>query len=134
MVCFGFTCKQKEKSVVSEIKSCEETIIEQDSIFGIIRNHASEENSLSKSISNYLAALKSLDYSNCSEQFYNAFYSHIAAWDSLTKVTDNYPDLRGELHDLFKDIEQTKDSTAFTAYLNAIWSTWSDVESQIKTQ
>ena len=134
-ICFTIIgCKSNTNEAQVKTKSCEEQIIEKDSVFGIIRNHAAEEKSMSVSIENYVAGLKSLDYSNCQESFYNAFYRHIEAWEAMIQVTDSYPDLRGEMHDVFKLLEQTKDSAKFSLALNKIWSTWSDVESQIKNE
>ena len=46
----------------------------------------------------------------------------------MTMVTDQYPNLRGEMHDLFDIIEKGKDSGAFKTHLKAIWDTWENVE------
>ena len=53
---------------------------------------------------------------------------HMNAWINITEVTDNYPDLRGEMHDIFDIIENGPDSTAFKFLLTEIWTTWEQVE------
>jgi len=108
--------------------TCMETIMEQDSILGEIRNHASEQMSLSASISNYVTSINQLDFQKCPEAFKSAFQEHAQAWSDMTSVTDNYPDLRGELHDLFDKLEKSEDAVAFKKHLENIWATWRDIE------
>jgi len=108
--------------------NCVKQIFEQDSIFGDIRNHASEKISLSEAINNYSKNLKSLDYSHCPEEFESAFHKHIDAWLDFIKVSDKYPLLRGELHDIFAIIEKSEDSTEFKSRLNQILETWKLIE------
>lgn len=108
--------------------NCVEYIFEQDSIFGDIRNHASEKISLSEAINNYSKNLKSLDYSHCPEEFESAFNKHADAWLDFRKVSDKYPLLRGELHDIFEIIEKSEDSTEFKSRLNQILETWKLIE------
>jgi hypothetical protein len=69
-----------------------------------------------------------LDYSYCPEEFELAFHKHIDAWLDFRKVSDKYPLLRGELHDIFSIIEKSKDSTEFKSRLNQILETWKIVE------
>ncbi|NNL16138.1 MAG: hypothetical protein HKO81_05810 [Flavobacteriaceae bacterium] len=107
---------------------CIERIFEKDSVLGEIRNHASEKVSLSQSIINYTKELESLDYSNCPEKFVSSFHEHIEAWKMVTKVTDDYPSLRGELHDIFSELEKSKDSTQFKSLVKQVWDTWNLVE------
>ncbi|MCA0153757.1 hypothetical protein [Winogradskyella vincentii] len=108
--------------------NCVKYIFEKDSIFGNIRNHASEKASLSDAINNYAKNLKSLDFSNCPEDFELAFHKHIEAWLDFRKVSDKYPSLRGELHDIFSTIEKSRDSIEFKSRLNDILETWHSVE------
>lgn len=108
--------------------NCVKRIFEKDSIFGDIRNHASERISLSEAINNYSKNIKSLDYSHCPEEFESAFNKHIDAWLDFRKVSDKHPLLRGELHDIFAIIEKSEDSTEFKSKLNQILETWKMVE------
>jgi hypothetical protein len=50
------------------------------------------------------------------------------AWKMVTKVTDKYPLLRGELHDIFAELEKSKDSTEFNDLVKQVWNTWKKVE------
>ncbi len=130
MGCNG--ANKKEHSAASNMKqknvNCVKHIFEKDSIFGDIRNHASEKASLSDAINNYAKNLKSLDFSNCPEDFELAFHKHIDAWLDFRNLSDKYPSLRGELHDIFSTIEKSKDSIEFKSRLNEIFETWNVVE------
>ena len=112
--------------------SCIEKIIAADSQLGKIRNHACEKQSLSLTISEYIAALKKLDYSGCPEAFVKAFNRHQQAWLDMIPVTDKYPELRGEMHDLFDIIERASDAETFKIRLKGIWDTWAEVEAAMK--
>jgi hypothetical protein len=109
-------------------RNCFKKVFEKDSIFGNIRNHASETMPISKAITNYSVNLKSLDYSHCPEEFESAFQKHIEAWLNFREVSDKYPSLRGELHDIFSIIEKGKDSTEFRSRLKQILETWKMVK------
>lgn len=111
---------------------CMDRVIKIDDSLGKKRNNDCKTSSLSATIVNYTNGMKNIDFSGCPEDFKTAFRSHISAWDSMMKVTDNHDGLRGEMHDLFDTIERTKDSLHFKTYLDAIWATWANVEEAIK--
>ena len=50
------------------------------------------------------------------------------AWDEMQKFTKRYPDMRGEMHVLFDEIEKGKDKHTFKPILKEIWDTWAEVE------
>ncbi len=132
-------CKgNEEKPNTSDLKietdktNCVNEIFKRDSLFGEIRNHSSEKISLSKTITIYSKNLKSLDYSNCPEEFKLAFHKHNEAWLDFRKVSNKYPLLRGELHDIFTKIEKSEDSTEFKSCLKQILETWKLVEESSK--
>ncbi|MBT8296384.1 MAG: hypothetical protein KJO51_08200 [Gramella sp.] len=107
---------------------CVQRILARDSILGEVRNHATETTSVSKTVLDYTRELDSLDYSNCPEEFKKAFHEHINAWLNVRSVTDKYPHLRGEMHDVFNEIEKTSDSVRFKQLVGKIWETWARVE------
>lgn len=128
-------CKGPEKKdnnsgikITAEGKKCMEQILQKDSILGEIRNHASENISLSETISNYTVELRSLDYKYCSEEFKSAFNDHIEAWLDIRKVSDKYHSLRGELHEIFAQLEKSEDSIEFKLLVKHVWDTWTIVE------
>ena len=124
-----FACKQKDtKESEGHSKACIDSIFKKDDALGAIRNHDSEVMSLSETINRYTAELNKLDFTNCPNAFTTAFNDHIQAWDEMRVVTDQYPDLRGEMHDLFDRIEKGKDSVQFKLRLKAIWDTWEPIE------
>ncbi len=107
---------------------CVKRILKKDSILGKVRNEASKTITVSETINNYATDLKSLDYTHCPEEFKRAFDEHVEAWLAITAVTDRYPLMRGELHDLFTQLEESEDSTEFKSYVKKIWDTWEKVE------
>lgn len=109
-------------------KSCIEKIIAQDEVIGKTRNHACETISLSETIHQYVKGMDSFDYSDCPTDFKEAFEKHKEAWIAMIQVTDNYPDLRGEMHDLFDELEKGADAELFKSLLKNIWDTWGEVE------
>ncbi|NNC69658.1 MAG: hypothetical protein HKN90_02430 [Flavobacteriaceae bacterium] len=115
-------------------QECVDHIFKKDDSLGTVRNHTSEEISLSETIKRYTAALNHLDFSNCPDEFSAAFNEHIVAWNQMKDVTDRYSDLRGEMHDLFDVIDKSKDSSEFRAHLKAIWDTWEPIEKARNTQ
>ncbi|WGD35174.1 hypothetical protein [Olleya sp. YS] len=117
-----------QKSDVLKQTACIDTILKQDDSLGRIRNDASKEHSLSNTILSYTDALNALDYSNCPESFSSAFKGHIDAWNNMMLITNKYPTLRGEMHDVFDSIKTTKDSVAFKIFLKDIWDTWDTIE------
>nr|WP_321235306.1 hypothetical protein [uncultured Psychroserpens sp.] len=132
--CKDTKVKQNNTDATLEIKrtNCVEQIFAKDSVLGSIRNHASEKIPLSKALNNYTKALKSLDYTNCPETFTSAFHEHIEAWEKVAKISNQHPSLRGELHDIFAELEKGKDSTEFKSLVKQVWDTWGKVEESIK--
>lgn len=110
-----------------EYKTCIEYILAADDSLGKMRNHACEEFSLSKTIEDYTASLRALDWNACPIEFTSSFEAHIKAWENMTPVTNNYDSLRGEMHDLFDIIAVSSDSTLFNERLDHIWSTWDSI-------
>lgn len=110
------------------ISQCVKEVFAQDDSLGSVRNHACETIPLSQTIVNYTSALKKLDFQHCPEEFEKAFKAHWIAWENMISVVDKYPDMRGEMHDLFDQIELSPDSSSFKLSLKAIWDTWAVVE------
>jgi len=127
-------CKSDNKTCVTDTNTeleCIAQIIAQDERLGAIRNHASIQLSLSLAIDQYTAALKELDYTQCPEGFSIALTRHVQAWEDMKSVTDQFPELRGEMHALFDSIAESDRKTKFDVKLKMIWDTWAEVESEI---
>ena len=111
---------------------CINHVIAVDDSLGKIRNRECENLSLSRTILNYTKAMQQIETKDCPPAFSKAYSSHRDAWNAMLPITDNYPDLRGEMHVLFKQLEQSKDSVAFKKFQSAIWTTWAEVEVFLK--
>ena len=120
------------ESAANVEKSCMEKIIEEDNTLGTTRNHACEKTTLAETIVNYANALEQLDYGDCPKAFSQAFARHIQAWRDMIPLVEKYPDMRGEMHDLFDEIEKGKDAETFKPLLKAIWDTWAEIEDAMK--
>jgi len=128
----GLGCATKRASSKISEKSCIDNVIAKDSALGSIRNHNCETKSLSETIKIYTSEIDKIDFKDCPENFRLAFNDHKNAWTAMLEVTDKHSDLRGEMHDLFKVIEQGEDRLRFKELLDAVWATWGDVENSMK--
>jgi hypothetical protein len=122
------TKEQPETKGLAAEQQCIQQVIALDDSLGTIRNHNCETISLSETIDQYAAAVEKINYKDCPEDFAKAFVKHREAWMAMKTVTDKYPNLRGEMHTLFDQIEKGKDSTLFKPLLKDIWDTWAEVE------
>lgn len=120
-----------QSKLKSDGKNCFQQAFAVDEHLGKIRNHACEKASLSKAIKDYASGLKEIDYTDCGESFAMAFEKHRQAWLAALPVTDKYPDLRGEMHNLFSQLEAGEDGESFKLIVKSIWSTWNDIEQSI---
>lgn len=109
-------------------QTCMEKVIAEDSHYGDIRNHDCETVSLSEAISNYVAAIDNYNFQDCPAAFRKAFKKHQKSWSDILEVTRHYPELRGEMHDLFKILETGAHAEAHKALVANIFSTWAEVE------
>ncbi len=106
---------------------CIDEVISQDSYLGKMRNRASETISLSDAIYQYTGAISNLDFQDCPGDFVKAFKRHVSAWSDLLVVTDEYPTMRGEMHELFDRLQAGKHSKIFNPLLASVWDTWEEV-------
>lgn len=121
------------KNISADAKNeCIAGIMAVDDSLGKIRNHACERISMSQTITQYADAMEKFDFRNCPVEYAIAYEKHRKAWIDILAVTDKYPDLRGEMHVLFKQLEQSKDSDEFKPLLKSVWDTWAEVETAMK--
>ena len=133
----GFSCQGSHKSAVGNAgsdKTCIEKAIAKDAALGKVRNHACEAISLSETIDDYVEGLKAIDFQHCPKDFALAFKAHWEAWEKMGTFVEKYPDMRGEMHDLFDEIEQGEDAGTFKPLLAAIWDTWGEIEESMKEE
>jgi len=132
VVLVTFHCTNKKpnpkNSTPGDEKNCIEHVIAIDDSIGGLRNHNCEKISLSETIKIYTDGIENISFDYCPRNFSKAFEAHKKAWVAMMEVTDKYPDLRGEMHDLFKILEEGEDKDSFKPLLDKIWSTWADVE------
>lgn len=118
-----------EKNQVSITdKQCINKVIAADDSLGKIRNLECKKHALSQTITSYTLAMRKIQKQDCPKEFSKAFDLHIQSWDNILVVTDKYPSIRGEMHDLFKQLEKSKDSIEFKKLQAEIWKTWVEVE------
>lgn len=122
----------KNDATTHSPKACMEKVIALDDSLGRARNHACEAISLSETIRQYADGMEKISYQDCPEAFSLAFQKHREAWLALIPITDQHSELRGEMHDLFKQIESGVDSAQFKPLVKAVWDTWAEVEAAMK--
>lgn len=132
LACKNTEENKKEIPAAEELYSsendCMDRIIEKDAALGKARNEATTTLPTSEAIDIYVDGMEALDFRKCPGPFIAAFEDHIEAWASIKEITDKYPDLRGEMHDVFDQLERTEDGDRFKFLLADIWSTWEKVE------
>lgn len=125
--------EQLEKSNFSpKEKTCINKVIAQDDALGKIRNHSCETISLSETIRNYTNGIEKINFEDCPKGFTKAFKEHKNAWIEILVITNKYPNLRGEMHQLFDELGKGEDKESFKPLLDAIWTTWAKVEKSMK--
>jgi len=107
---------------------CIKYVIAVDDSLSALRNTDCEDISISESIYRYTTAIGSVSFNDCPDNFVRAYKRHQQAWLEMLRVTDKYPDLRGEMHQLFDTIQAGNDSTEFKQRLNLVWSTWDEIK------
>ncbi|MGH2667444.1 hypothetical protein [Flavobacterium sp.] len=133
-VCFLSSCDrsiqrfQQQNQISEAERACVDKVIAIDDSIGKIRNKECQKLSLSQTISNYTDKMKKISTEGCPKEFSKSFNQHIDSWKNLLEVTDKYPEMRGEMHDLFKELEKSKDSAVFKKLKNVVWETWDLVE------
>lgn len=125
---------QNERAIIDRAKSCIESVIAKDDSLGAVRNHACEKIPLAATIAQYADGMEKLDFSACPEDFKLAFSNHIAAWRNMIPIVEKHPGLRGEMHDLFEELENGEDAETFKPLMKAIWDTWGAVELAMKEE
>lgn len=114
-------------------QSCIERIIALDDKLSAIRNQGTKEQSISKTIKEYLAAMEQVDYSGCPPTLEPAIQQHLDVWKNIIPVTDKYDDRRGEMAPLFKELENSADGARVKAFVQRSYDTWMKV-SQIVSE
>lgn len=69
-----------------------------------------------------------MDYNGCPPGFTQAMRTHADAWSKLPSITDQFPDKRGEMHDLFSILKAGPEGEAFSLLEDEVWATWEEVE------
>ena len=123
----AFAC-QSDRSV--EASACIERVLAVDDSLGGIRNDATNNIPMGHVVRVYVRDLERIDFTDCPEKFTANFNEHIEAWKQIVPILDKHDDLRGEMHDLFDQLEKNEDAALFRERLAAIWSTWDKVEKE----
>jgi len=121
-----------EAGVAPDFFDCMARAIALDDSLGIVRNHACKAISLSETIRQYAEGIGQITRMGCPTAFTEGFQKHREAWLALVSVTDQYPDLRGEMHTLFKQLEAGSHAGQFKPLVKAVWDTWGEIEAAME--
>lgn len=108
-------------------------VIEQDSRLGKLRNHFSEDAPVARAVEEYVAGLDALDLEHCPPDFVRALHRHRDAWHGSIAFFEEFPNLRGEIHDVFEMIRARDHSSRarLEAVEAEILSTWVAVQNSM---
>lgn len=124
-----YACSARKNDFFTAKEShCIRRVIKADQKLGLVRNKQSLTLSLSQTIADYTDGMKTISAKNCPSTFAKAYDSHRQAWLEMLPITDKYPKMRGEMHVLFRQLEQSEDADDFKKKLSKIWATWAEVE------
>ncbi len=130
---FTFACKTaRPAGYASSPADCIQRVIALDDSLGRARNYACEKISMAETIRNYADGMRKADFRHCPSEFSAAFERHRQAWLNMVPLVEKYPDMRGEMHLLFNQLELGKDAATFNPLLKDIWDTWAQVEAAKK--
>jgi len=108
-------------------QNCLTRIIALDKEQSTARNQATEKQSLSQTIEEYRAAMEKIDYTGCPAELEPAVQRHLEVWKNITEVTDKYPNRRGEMSALFKELEKGADGAQIKVFIQRSYDTWMEV-------
>ena len=123
----GCASRPKNEDPPPEI-GCMASVIKADERLALARNAAPREMPIGDAVRAYLEAFESLDMSECPPPFREAIRRHLGAWRETLPWLDAYPELRGELHEVFDVIGRDERNAEFRAAVGQIIQTWSQVE------
>ena len=119
-----------EESGQSEHHAAMRAILAADTAISGQRDKDPRAMALSVAIERYVEGLEALDYSACPADFARGFQAHRAAWMEMGTYLESFGILRGEMHDLFRQIDREDNPTVaeFRRLHGAIFSTWALVD------
>ncbi|GAB5400162.1 MAG: hypothetical protein Aureis2KO_17470 [Aureisphaera sp.] len=84
---------------------------------------------LSVAISSYINELEKIErLPSCPMPFKVTFKQYVTSWKSLIPIVEKYPEMRGSMRELLKELEQSPDSTAIKNRMRIIEANWRNVE------
>jgi hypothetical protein len=126
--CGNTDANQSTSTVEDAPCNCIFAVIDADAKAGKIRNHSCEQKPLSQTIVDYVGAIRNFNYEGCPDEFKRAMLLHADAWNDLLPVARQFPDKRGEMHDLFTELKSGPGGEEFSLLVDEVWATWADVE------
>ncbi|NND44119.1 MAG: hypothetical protein HKN58_02260 [Xanthomonadales bacterium] len=123
-----------EGDALGDAQAAIESVLEQDSRLGAERNEATRHMPIARVIEQYVAGLDALDLASCPEDFMLAMRRHRDAWQASVKFFEAYPELRGEMHEVFERIraQGAAARSGLEGAEAAIWGTWAEVENAVQ--
>lgn len=105
-------------------------VLEIDRVLAAQRNQMPQTLPLADAINTYVTGLAAIDFTNCPQDFADAYEKHREAWAAAIPLLKEHSELRGELHQLIAQLRQLDPAVEekLDAHLQTISDTWSDVE------
>ena len=127
-------CASSIPSKSSRAAAAIRAVLEEDTRLGGVRNHAPESMPLAEAVGAYVRSLDAIDFGECPADFTAAFERHRDAWQESIPYLEEYPELRGEIHDLFDEIRAVSADARMRieSIEKGIWDTWAEVEATVE--
>jgi hypothetical protein len=126
-------CATSAPSNSSSAAAAIRAVLEEDTRLGGVRNHAPEAMPLAEAVGAYVRGLDAIDFGECPADFTAAFERHRDAWQESIRYFEEYPEMRGELHDLFDRIRgvSTDARMRIESIEQNLRGTWAEVEATV---
>ncbi len=108
-------------------------VLEIDRVLAAQRNQMPQTLPPADAIDAYVTGLAAIDFTNCPQDFADAYEKHRQAWAAAIPLLKEHSQLRGELHHLFDQMRQLDPAVGeqLNSHLQSISDTWSDVETTL---
>jgi hypothetical protein len=110
-------------------------VLEMDALLSRQRNRLCQHQSLAAAVQAYVLGIDCLDFGPCPDRFSQAFRRHRDAWNDSIEFLRKHDSLRGEMHELFAQIERIDEAgrNDLKRHADAISATWNEVVAAAET-
>lgn len=130
-----FECHRVGADNTAGAQAAIDQVLALDSVLSKQRDRLPEKHTLATAVQAYVFGLENIDFSQCPDEFTQAFKHHREAWNNSISFFEKHDQRRGEMHAVIEEIRKL-DSTVVAELdqcMRPIFETWQQVEKAAKT-